>query len=75
VSQSKSSPWLKQLGGNVRRERVAKRMSQQALAETADLDIRSVQRIEAGEINVLFFTMTRIAKSLGCPLESFIPKI
>ena len=34
-----------------------------------------MQRIEAGEINVLLITMTRISQALGCPLERLGPKI
>jgi transcriptional regulator with XRE-family HTH domain len=68
------SPWLKQLGDNVRRERVARQISQQQLAELADLNIRSLQRIEAGEVDVLLTTTVRIRKALTCPLERLVPK-
>ena len=68
------SPWLKQLGDNIRRERIAKDLSQQRLAEIADLNIRNVQRIEAGEIDVLLRTIVRIRQALGCPLEKLMPK-
>jgi len=75
VSKTKSrSPWLKQFGDNVRRERAAIEMSQQQLAEFADLNIRNVQRIEAGEIDVLLTTVVRIRKALNCPLERLVPK-
>jgi transcriptional regulator with XRE-family HTH domain len=75
VSQKKSlSPWLKQLGDNIRRERMAREMTQQQLAEFADLNIRNVQRIEAGEIDVLLTTVVRIRKACGCPLERIVPK-
>jgi transcriptional regulator with XRE-family HTH domain len=75
VLKSKArSSWLKQLGDNIRRERTGKRMAQQRLAELADLNIRSVQRIEAGEIAVLFSTMVRIRKALDCPWERLVPK-
>jgi transcriptional regulator with XRE-family HTH domain len=69
-----ASPWLKQLGDNVRRERIAQDLSQQQLAEMADLNIRNVQRIEAGEIDVLLRTMVRIRKALNCPLEKLMPR-
>ena len=63
------SPWLKQLGDNIRRERIAKDLSQQQLAELAELNIRNVQRIEAGEIDVLLRTTVRIIiKGLGSGL-------
>jgi transcriptional regulator with XRE-family HTH domain len=68
------SPWLKHLGDNIRRERTAKGMSQQQLAELADLNIRNVQRIEAGEIDVLLTTTVRIRKALVCPWERLVPK-
>jgi transcriptional regulator with XRE-family HTH domain len=68
-------PWLKVLGDNIRRVRASKGMSQQKLAEEADLNIRNVQRIEAGEINVQFATVVRIGTALECPLEKFVPKI
>lgn len=67
------SRWLKQLGDNIRRERNARNMTQQQLAEFADLNIRNVQRIEAGEIAVLFGTMVRIKKALDCPWERLVP--
>jgi transcriptional regulator with XRE-family HTH domain len=75
VPKSKNrSPWLKQLGDNIRRERLAKDVSQQRLAEMADLNIRNVQRIEAGELDVLLTTVMRIKKALNCPLEKLVPK-
>ena len=74
MSKLKFSPWLKQLGGNIRRERTAKGVSQQLLAERADLDIRTVQRIEAGELNALIITIMCIRKALECPLERIVPK-
>jgi transcriptional regulator with XRE-family HTH domain len=75
VSKSKSrSPWLKKFGDNLRRERTAKEISQQQLAELADLNIRSFQRIEAGEVDVLLTTAVRIHKALGCPWERLVPR-
>lgn len=68
------SNWLKQLGDNIRRERLNKDMSQQRLAEIADLNIRNVQRIEAGELDVLLSTVVRIRKALNCSLERLVPK-
>lgn len=68
------SPWLKQLGDNIRRERIARELTQQQLAELAELNIRNVQRIEAGEIDVLLTTVVRIRKAFGCPLDRLMPK-
>ena len=69
-----ASPWLKKLGDNIRRERMAIGMTQQQVAEFSDLNIRNVQRIEAGEIDILFSTIVRIKKALGCSLERLTPR-
>lgn len=68
------TPWLKRVGDNIRRERIARGMTQQQLAEFADLNIRNVQRIEAGELDLLLTTTVRIRKALGCTLERLVPK-
>lgn len=64
---------LKELGDNIRRERVARNMSQQRLAELAELNIRNVQRIEAGEVDVLLSTAVRIRKALDVQWNKFLP--
>jgi transcriptional regulator with XRE-family HTH domain len=74
VSKSIALPSLKKLGNNIRRERVAKSMTQQELAELADLNIRNVQRIEAGEIDVLLRTCARIRKALACSWATLLPQ-
>lgn len=64
----------KTFGANVRRERNAKEITQERLAEMADLSLRNIQRIEAGEINVLMTTVARIRRALGCPADKLIPR-
>lgn len=56
-------------GANLRRERVAAKITQEQLAELVDLNIRTVQRIEAGETNILVTTALRIQLAIGCPWE------
>ena len=58
---------LRTFGANVRRERTAKELTQEKLAELVDVNIRTIQKIEAGDINVLVTTAMRIQKALGCP--------
>jgi len=58
---------LKRFGANVRRERLARSLTQERLAELADLNIRTLQKIEAGQINILLTTVLRIRRALGCP--------
>lgn len=57
---------LKKFGANVRRERTGMRMTQEKLAELADLNIRTVQKIEAGDINILVTTLFRLQRALHC---------
>jgi transcriptional regulator with XRE-family HTH domain len=65
---------LKTLGANVRRERNAKGLTQEQLAEKIDISLRNMQRIEAGEINPLATTLIRLRAALGCPADKIIPK-
>ncbi|MFT3783810.1 MAG: helix-turn-helix transcriptional regulator [Nibricoccus sp.] len=53
-------------GDNLRRERVARRLTQERLAELADINIRTLQKIEAGQTNILITTAARLQESLGC---------
>jgi transcriptional regulator with XRE-family HTH domain len=63
---------LRKLGANIRRERNAKNMTQERLAELADLNIRTVQKIEAGQINTLITTAIRLQHSLKCPWDKLL---
>lgn len=60
---------LKDFGANVRRQRVAQNMTQERLAELADLNIRTVQKIEAGQTNILVTTAVRLKIALKCSLD------
>ena len=55
-------------------KRHLRELSPEQLAEIAELNIRNVQRIEAGEINLLLTTTVRLARALGFPLERLVPK-
>jgi transcriptional regulator with XRE-family HTH domain len=66
--------FINQFGQNVRRERHQRNLSQEKLAEEVDLNIRNIQRIEAGEINVLITTAKRIKDALGCSWEDLFRK-
>jgi transcriptional regulator with XRE-family HTH domain len=63
----------KAFGANVRRERNLKGLTQERLSEFADLSLRNIQRIEAGEINVLMTTVVRIRKAIGCS-DKLLPR-
>jgi len=64
-----SKDWLdiKKFGSNLRRERNARNLTQEKLAELAELHLRSLQKIEAGQINLLLTTVLRIKRALKCP--------
>lgn len=65
-------PWLKAVGEGVRRERKAAGLTQEKLAEKADLAPRVLQRIEAGEITILISTLRRLRKAIGCEWEALL---
>lgn len=52
------------LGANIRRARVRRGLTQEQLAEVAELNLRTVQKIEAGQLNILVTTLIRIANAL-----------
>jgi transcriptional regulator with XRE-family HTH domain len=64
---------LQRFGANIRRERNARNLTQEKLAELADLNIRTVQKIEAGELNLLITTAMRLQRALKCRWDSLLP--
>ena len=63
---------LKEFGDNVRRERVARQLTQEKLAEKCALNPRAIQKIEAGDINILITTVARLQAALGCPWNELL---
>ncbi|MDR0902437.1 MAG: helix-turn-helix domain-containing protein [Opitutaceae bacterium] len=63
---------LRGFGRNLRRARVARDITQEMLAERADLNLRTVQRIEAGETNILITTAMRLRGGIGCPWDELM---
>jgi len=56
---------LRSVAANVRRIRERQGLSQEALAEQADLDVRAVQRVEQGKINFGVVVLVLLAAALG----------
>ncbi len=73
-AEDPTSHQLKQFGGNLRRERIGRQITQEKLAELADLNIRTLQKIEAGQTNIHVTTAIRLRKALGCPWDSLLGK-
>lgn len=63
---------LKFIGGNIRRERTACLMTQEKLASAAGINVRTVAKIEAGELNVRPETLENIRRAIGCSLSKLI---
>ena len=51
---------------------MARKMTQDRLAELAYLNVRTIQKIEAGQTNILITTAKRIKKAIGCTWESLL---
>jgi transcriptional regulator with XRE-family HTH domain len=71
---SKQAAQIKAFGVNLRRERMRRKITQEKLAELVDLNIRTVQKIEAGDVNILLTTVLRLRKALSCPWDALMEK-
>lgn len=63
---------VKRLGANVRRIRTSRGLTQEKLAELADLHHRSIQKIEGGEMTILATTLYRLRDALKCSWEELL---
>jgi len=70
----KHAAQLKAFGANLRRERMAKKITQEKLAEMVDLNIRTIQKIEAGNVNILLTTVLRLRNVLDCSWAELLGK-
>ncbi|PTV51910.1 helix-turn-helix domain-containing protein [Pseudomonas putida] len=57
---------LVKLGMSIRARRKALGLSQEALADAAEVDRAHMGKIERGERNVTFLNILRIAGAIGC---------
>ena len=49
-------------------------ITQETLAEATGLNVRTIQRIEAGEVDPRLFTIKSIAEALGVDIEELLPE-
>lgn len=63
---------LTRLGRSVRRLREAAGHTQEQLAEKADLNPRTIQKIEAGRLNILATTLHRIGSALRVKADKLL---
>jgi transcriptional regulator with XRE-family HTH domain len=57
------------LGDAIRAIRVGQKMSQEALADAAEINRTHMGEVERGKRNVSFLSLLRIASALGLPLS------
>lgn len=63
---------LSALGARVRRARMARQRTQEWLAEQVGINPRTVQKIEAGQLNILVTTLNRIQRALRCRWDELL---
>lgn len=66
---------LKNLGINIKSERLRKNISQERLAELTNISRNSVSLIETGKINPTILKVIDIASALGVDLETLVREI
>jgi transcriptional regulator with XRE-family HTH domain len=64
--------WKALVGGNIRRIRLSKRMTQEQLAFDAEIDLTYVGGIERGKRNPSLLVLARIADALSVPLAKLV---
>lgn len=62
-------------GKLVRAKRLEKELSQEDLADLADLHFTYVSSVERGERNISIENIAKLAKALGCQLKDLMPPI
>jgi transcriptional regulator with XRE-family HTH domain len=63
---------LFELGRRINELRGAAGLTQEQLAERVAIDAKDLQKIEAGEVNITFRTLVRLAAGLGCTLAELV---
>jgi transcriptional regulator with XRE-family HTH domain len=71
----KRNPILAAFGRNVRKRREARDLTQESLAEKAELDRTYISDVERGARNVSILSIARIAKALGMSISELSREI
>ena len=67
--------YLAYLGANVRRLRLQRGMTQPQFAEFIDMDLRFLQRIESGLVNLRFHSFITLAQKTGLSPATLLRKV
>jgi transcriptional regulator with XRE-family HTH domain len=68
-----TAAWLKAVGRRIRAKRIEVGLTQECLAELADITPRTLQKLEAGEFATLISTLKRVRAGLGCRYDDLLP--
>ncbi len=69
MRNSKDTKFVKTFGKNLRKIRLNKGISQEYLADEANITSNQVSRIENGEVNTTIVTINALAKALGVEIS------
>jgi len=69
VPKERKTPLQKEFGNLVKTRRTHLGISQEELAERADLHFTYVSSVERGERNISLMNIERLAKALGCAMK------
>jgi len=61
--------YLKQLGGQIRKLRQERHLSQSDLARLVDRDRQTIHKLENGDLNATVASLKRIAEALQIPVK------
>lgn len=64
---------IEELGGRIRQLRLEHGWTQAQTAEAASLDLKHLQKIEAGQLNVSFLTLRQLARGFQLSLAELLP--
>lgn len=73
LSASHYSEFLVRFGRNLQRMRREAGLTQEQLAEMADLHPRMIQKLEGGETNLRLTTAARLLSALRCAWYDLVP--
>lgn len=62
---------MEMIGQKIKELRVLKGLTQEDLAEKTNLSVRTIQRIESGDVDPRTYTLNLLAEALGVELETF----
>lgn len=62
---------MEMLGQKIKELRILKGLTQEDLAEKTNLSVRTIQRIESGDVDPRTYTLNLLAEALGVDLEEF----